>query len=915
MATKDGAEQRALPKKEADLFRATVKFYETKQYKKGLKSAESVLKKFPNHGETLAMRGLLMNCLDRKEEAHENVKRGLAVDVRSHVCWHVYGLLHRSERNYPMAIKCYLNALRIDTGNRQILRDLALLQIQMRDLKGYLETKRKILLQQPNNRVNWVSYAVAYHLYGHPAMALEVLTKFLLTQKDRSEEEAASERYEDSELLLYFNLIKQEQGKYQEALDHLEESRPKIVDHLALRQKRAELLLFLGRFEEARAQIRDLLTLGPDNYDWHRIFQCAVLQAPQEECKDLLALKRCDLPSTVLALTDEQIEALKVAYSNLVGEGLKGLALMKIPLTFLTEDELKHSLKAFIEHGIRKGIPGLGVDLSSLYFTTNEDGRKTSVKDPYDLRTNPTFNLVSEIVDEIIASLQATSRFSGAQDEMEPEGPSCLLWAMYLKVQIHEMRAELAEAQVLINQCIEHTPTAIHMYLRKGRILKKMGDLQEAADVVNQARQLDLSDRYINNKATKYLLRADRLQQAQDTIALFTRHEGDPQHNLYEMQCSWYELEWAASQKRLGNLPLALKKLAAVEKHFHDFQEDQFDFHTYCMRKCTLRSYVDTLRWEDTVFNNSFYARAAEGLVTVYLSLLEKPETTDEASEPDYSSMTPAERKKAKALARKLAKQEEKKKDQTAGKSQSQHENPEKAANSGSNQAIMQAEDDKDEKKKKPNARLNRPVPVDDDPLGEKLAAKDPLTECSRYISVLQRHAPKAISTHILAFDIAMKKGKILQALQALVRGSHLQHDHAELLLRTVIFLEHLHVPQIQTLLNPTVSQVIQLELEMLTAGKSLEQFIEDMCATAVAQASLLSRVAAAKALHSLNPSNSQRASALILEGLHGRDVNFQTCQKAVEALTTFAGNDLETASFREQVSVLFPQCKGSATL
>ena len=27
------------------------KFYETKQYKKGLKSADSVLKKFPDHGE------------------------------------------------------------------------------------------------------------------------------------------------------------------------------------------------------------------------------------------------------------------------------------------------------------------------------------------------------------------------------------------------------------------------------------------------------------------------------------------------------------------------------------------------------------------------------------------------------------------------------------------------------------------------------------------------------------------------------------------------------------------------------------------------------------------------------------------------------------------------------------------------
>ena len=54
---------------------------------------------------------------------------------RSHVCWHVYGLLHRSERNYAEAIKCYLNALKHEPENLQILKDLAALQIQIREVK------------------------------------------------------------------------------------------------------------------------------------------------------------------------------------------------------------------------------------------------------------------------------------------------------------------------------------------------------------------------------------------------------------------------------------------------------------------------------------------------------------------------------------------------------------------------------------------------------------------------------------------------------------------------------------------------------------------------------------------------------------------------------------------------------------
>lgn len=83
------------------------------------------------------MKGLTLNCLGRKEEAYDHVRRGLRNDLKSHVCWHVYGLLQRSDKKYDEAIKCYRNALKWEKDNIQILRDLSLLQVQMRDLEGY----------------------------------------------------------------------------------------------------------------------------------------------------------------------------------------------------------------------------------------------------------------------------------------------------------------------------------------------------------------------------------------------------------------------------------------------------------------------------------------------------------------------------------------------------------------------------------------------------------------------------------------------------------------------------------------------------------------------------------------------------------------------------------------------------------
>ena len=52
-----------LPQKKGGLFKNVVKFYKSKQYKKGLKNADMILKRFPNQEETLCMKGLIANAI------------------------------------------------------------------------------------------------------------------------------------------------------------------------------------------------------------------------------------------------------------------------------------------------------------------------------------------------------------------------------------------------------------------------------------------------------------------------------------------------------------------------------------------------------------------------------------------------------------------------------------------------------------------------------------------------------------------------------------------------------------------------------------------------------------------------------------------------------------------------------------
>lgn len=47
--------------------------------------------------------------------------------------------------------------------------------------------------------------------------------------------------------------------------------------------------------------------------------------------------------------------------------------------------------------------------------------------------------------------------------------------------------------------------------------------MEAAARVMNEARELDLQDRFINSKSAKYYIRNDKIDEAENILGLFTR--------------------------------------------------------------------------------------------------------------------------------------------------------------------------------------------------------------------------------------------------------------------------------------------------------------------------------------------------------------------------------------------------------
>lgn len=266
-------------------------------------------------------------------------------------------------------------------------------------------------------------------------------------------------------------------------------------------------------------------------------------------------------------------------------------------------DRFREIVDDYLRRGLRKGVPPLFVNVRSLYLHADK------------------VKVITELIHGYHDSLKGTGHFSTADKEADlaHEPASALLWTLYFMAQHYDHLRDTTKALEYINAAIEHTPTLIELFVTKGRIYKHAGDLVEAFKWLDEAQSLDTADRYINSKCAKYMLRANMVKEAEEICAKFTREDVSAMENLNEMQCMWFQTECALAYQRLEKWGDALKKCHEVDRHFSEIIEDQFDFHTYCMRKMTLRAYVGLLRLEDVLRQHPFYFKAARCAIEVNL--------------------------------------------------------------------------------------------------------------------------------------------------------------------------------------------------------------------------------------------------------------------------------------------------------
>ncbi|KAI9158847.1 N-alpha-acetyltransferase 16, NatA auxiliary subunit [Paramyrothecium foliicola] len=781
-----------LPPKEASHFRAVIRSYEDKQYKRGLKTADLILKKIPRHGDTMAMKALILNAQGKTEEAFALGKEALTVDMKSHICWHVYGLLYRANKNFEEAIKAYKFALKLEPESAQIQRDLAILQVQMRDYPGYIQSRTAMLQARPQLRQSWTALAIAQHLAGNLAEAENVLTTYegtLKTTPSRTD-------IEHSEAILYKNSIIAEQGDYQRALDHLEASAKHSLDRLAFLESRAEYLQKLGRNDEAAKAYRALI----DRNSERPTYYTKLIEA--------------------LNIPKDDVKARKAVFDEYAQKLPRCDAARRLPLDFLDGDEFKEAAKSYLGLMLDKGVPSTFANLKHLYSNAF---KKSTLAD--------------------LAAQYLTSQDTNTTSKDKGEAAALYYLAQHYN---YHLSRDLDKAMDYVEQAIKKDPKSVDFHMTKARILKHSGDLQQASEVMDRARSLDLKDRYINSKAAKYQLRNNENDKALKTVGLFTRAEtvGGPLADLLDMQCVWYLTEDGEAYARQGNTGLALKRFHAIGNIFDVWQEDQFDFHSFSLRKGQIRAYIDTIRWEDHLRDHPFYSRAALDAIDLYLKMADKPAANGVNGADGEDSEDALARKKAA----KKAKKEQQRLEREAAEKQAKQD-PNKSSQGG-------------ETKKK-----------DEDPLGLKLAATtEPLSEAMKFLGPLLQASPKSVEAQIAGFEVYMRRKKYVLALRCLNAGLALDSERPELHVQAVTFRNLLNGnPE----LPPKVAEVLKGEFKAIEASQDLKQYNAEY-----------------RAKHKSNPRHV--LAAIKAQKVLGEDKN--ACEKQLLDLTTSEGLEFTDA-------------------
>ncbi|KAI3387765.1 hypothetical protein SNEBB_002212 [Seison nebaliae] len=560
------SEEQVLPNAQQAMYRRTVRLYDSRQFKRAYQLSKDILRICPQHGETLTMQSLALVNLppgtylkkmnqsvelpstplfehpqlvialyeDRRRRAKDIAHSGVHFNIQSGSCWHVYGLIHRLHQEYEAALRLFKKAHSLDSTNVNILRDLSLLQVHLKNYDGFRETRRQMLIQRPHLSMNWMAFAIGAHISGCGDLACNILEKFYTSKSDNR-----MSSNEKSRVLSYWNLIILQQGKFEEAIEHLDKYEEHMLDKDHCLMRKAGLNELLGEYDSATYYYEKLFSRNFTNLDC--LLKLYELYMRKERTDDddtfTLNMKRLQFFKEI---TD------RYPYS---------IHTITIPLKLLSLKSNAKEFEELLEKFLIRSVTRTNASFFQYFLTIIDDRHKLLIvlKQLVHLmniflKNNFGETKNDDIVEnsgKIVQNLYHMDLEVLRTYFLNDRQPTTFLWLTYFLGNILAIVGAYGFALDLIHVALCHTPTMNELRTLEADILYRIGYVDQSSKAYDRIRRLDTADKYLNSLNARGEIRRGNIGRGEAIISIFTKESSSSRMYMKENECTWWLFELA----------------------------------------------------------------------------------------------------------------------------------------------------------------------------------------------------------------------------------------------------------------------------------------------------------------------------------------------------------------------------------
>ena len=504
----------------------------------------------------------------------------MKINLKSSKVWQFYALFYKEQKNYAQAVKCYTFANKYEPDNLNILKDLSNLLLYLGNFNDFAKYSLQCVSIKPALSVNWVQYSLAEYFLKDYEKALHAIDSVLKSFED------TMKKQEMHEVLLFKSNILFKLNKYEECIDLLEKNLDKwCVDRATFIEKIIYSCIKTNNVEKGIKYCKMALKINPENINTY-------LSYFNLKIKDLNFSKYEDL-----FVIEEKSPKRKEIYDILVKEIEPELTKVKInekiKLGLLEGDEFKKSFSKYFYKNIKNNLPSFFNNIKFIYQYPQQKSKIPIIESI--LTSNISSIEKEQSLTQEILSLNL--------DNSNLNIPTTFIWVYYFSAQHFEIMGNSEKALEYINKAIKLTPSVVEFFMVKARILKHNLLYEESSIAMGKAKDLDLSDRYLNAKHAKSVVRNNDVDEGSKIMMEFVKNPL-VEENMLRYQCLWFKIETGIAYLKSGKLLLSHRMFKGILDNFKEMYEDQSDFYNYSLRRYMLCDFYSLINYTKNMYKN-----------------------------------------------------------------------------------------------------------------------------------------------------------------------------------------------------------------------------------------------------------------------------------------------------------------------